>query len=228
MTRQLGLRLMLAAVFVAAVAAFFASGAQHWLTLEGLKEQQASLLDLRMDHPWLVVGGFFIIYVAMTALSLPSAILLTVLAGALFGTLWGTILVSFASTLGSTLAMLAARYLLRDSLQTQYGQQLRRFNEGFSREGVFYLFALRLVPVMPFFIVNLLMGLLPIKTPTYWWVSQLGMLPGTVVYVYAGTALASISSLRDIVSPPLLLAFALLGLLPLATKYLLNLLRESR
>lgn len=149
MARLSPLRMMIIALLVLALVAFFASGASHWLTLEGLKEQQARLSALTTEHPWLVAGGFFLTYVAMTAFSLPSAVLLTLLAGALFGTLGGTVLVSFASTLGATLAMLAARYVLRDGLQSRYGSQLQRINEGFEREGAFYLFALRPLLVAP-------------------------------------------------------------------------------
>lgn len=214
--------------FAGIILAFFMSGAHQVLNLESLKEHQVALNHFKQTQPWLVASLFFAGYVAVTAFSLPAAAFLTLLAGALFGAVWGTVLVSFASTLGATLAMLMARFILRDSLQSKYSQQLAGINQGFAAEGAFYLFALRLVPVVPFFMVNLLMGLLPIRTQTYFWVSQLGMLPGTAVYVYAGTALATITSLNDIVSPQLLLAFALLGLLPLATKFSLKYLRKRR
>jgi len=207
---------------------FYVLGLADYLTLDGIKTQQAALQGYVSTNPILTVAVFMAAYVAMTALSLPSAVLLTLLAGALFGAVWGTVIVSFASTIGATLAMLVARYVLRDGLQARYGKQLMPINEGFAKEGAFYLFALRLVPVVPFFMVNLLMGLLPIRTITYFWVSQLGMLPGTAVYVYAGTALASISSLADIASPQLLIAFALLGLLPIAAKKALILLRKGQ
>ena len=221
-------RILLLIAVLAAGIAFYLFGLADYFSLEAIKAQQASLQGYVTDRPVLAVVAFMATYVAMTALSLPSAVLLTLLAGALFGAFWGTVIVSFASTIGSTLAMLTARYLLRDSLQGKYVKQLKNFNEGFAKEGAFYLFALRLVPVLPFFMVNLLMGLLPIRTVTYFWVSQLGMLPGTAVYVYAGTALASLGSLADIASPRLLLAFALLGLLPLITKRGLALLQKGR
>lgn len=221
-------RILLLIAVLAAGIAFYLFGLADYFSLEAIKAQQASLQGYVTDRPVLAVVAFMATYVAMTALSLPSAVLLTLLAGALFGAFWGTVIVSFASTIGSTLAMLTARYLLRDSLQGKYVKQLKNFNEGFAKEGAFYLFALRLVPVVPFFMVNLLMGLLPIRTVTYFWVSQMGMLPGTAVYVYAGTALANLSSLADIASPRLLLAFALLGLLPLITKKGLALLQKGR
>lgn len=215
-------------LMAAAIAAFFAFDLGTYFTLEGIKAQQATLQAWLDAYPVLTFGGFFGVYVVVTALSLPVAAVMTLLAGALFGFGWGTLLVSVASTTGATLAMLVARFMLRDSLQAKYAKQLTTINAGFAREGAFYLFALRLVPAVPFFVVNLLMGLLPIKVRTFWWVSQLGMLPGTAVFVYAGTALASITSLGDLVSPPLLAAFTLLGLLPLVAKKGLGYFRKAK
>jgi uncharacterized membrane protein YdjX (TVP38/TMEM64 family) len=212
------LKLGVLSLLVAGIAAFFAFDVGAYFTLEGIKAEQATLEAWLAARPLLTFGGFFGVYVLVTALSLPAAAVLTLLAGALFGFGWGVLLVSVASTTGATLAMLAARLMLRESLQGKYGTQLRGINAGFAREGAFYLFALRLVPAMPFFMVNLLMGLLPMKVRTFWWVSQLGMLPGTAVFVYAGTALAGIERLGDLVSPPLLVAFTLLGVLPLVAK----------
>lgn len=219
-------RLILLALMLAGVAAFILLGGPEYFTLSAIKAEQAQLALWLVQNPITTFTAFFAVYVVFTALSLPAATLMTVLAGGLFGFVWGLVLVSFASTLGATLAMLAARYILRDGLQQRYAAALKKVNDGFKQEGAFYLFSLRLVPAFPFFLVNLVMGLLPISTRTYWWVSQLGMLPGTAVYVYAGTALASINSLSDIVSPPLLLAFTLLGVLPLLTKKILTHLRK--
>jgi uncharacterized membrane protein YdjX (TVP38/TMEM64 family) len=178
-------------------------------------------------RPLAVIFGYFLIYVAVTALSIPGAAIMTLAGGALFGVLAGTLIVSFASTIGATLAFLASRYLFRDWVQTRFGDRLSGVNEGVARDGAFYLFSLRLVPVFPFFAVNLLMGLTPIRTWTYYWVSQIGMLLGTIVYVNAGTQLASIQSLRDIASPVLLASFAALGLLPWAGKAIMRLLRRN-
>lgn len=220
-------RLVLAAALLAAIVGFYLSGLGDALSLATLKAHQSALQEYVTNNPLTATALFAAAYIATTALSLPVAALLTLLAGALFGVVWGTLIASFASTAGATLAMLAARYLFGNSLQSRYGPQLARINAGFQKEGAFYLFALRLVPVVPFFLVNVLMGLVPVRTATYFWVSQLGMLPGTAAYVYAGTALAGISSLKDIASPQLLLAFALLGLLPLATRKALLLFRRK-
>jgi pyruvate/2-oxoglutarate dehydrogenase complex dihydrolipoamide dehydrogenase (E3) component/uncharacterized membrane protein YdjX (TVP38/TMEM64 family) len=166
--------------------------------------------------------------VLVTALSLPGAVIMTLAAGALFGLGSGTLLVSFASSIGATLAFLASRYLLRDAIQTRFGDRLKAVNEGMAKDGVLYLFTLRLVPLFPFFLVNLLMGLTPIRTLSYYWISQLGMLAGTLVYVNAGTELAKINSLSGIVSPGLLWSFVLLGIFPLLAKAFLNLLQRRR
>jgi len=174
-----------------------------------------------------VVAVFSLAYITVTALSLPIATVFTLLGGALFGFVNGLIIVSFTSTIGATLAFLMARFLLRDWVQNKYGKYLGKLNVGFAREGAFYLFALRLVPAFPFFLVNMLMALLPIKTWKFFWVSQLGMLAGTAVYVYAGTELSKISAFSDIASPKLLLAFTMLGIFPLFAKKTLTLLRRK-
>ncbi len=162
--------------------------------------------------------GYFAAYVAVTGLSLPGAAIMTLAGGAVFGLAWGTVIVSFASTLGATLAFLASRYLFRDAIQRRYGSRLQAFDAGIARDGAFYLFTLRLVPAFPFFVINLLMGLTPLRTWTFYWVSQAGMLAGTLVYVNAGTQLARIDSLRGILSPGLIGSFLLLGLFPLIAK----------
>ena len=171
---------------------------------------------------------FFAAYVVITALSLPGAGIMTLAAGGLFGLAWGFVIVSFASTIGATLAFLVSRYLLRDSVQKRFGDRLGPLNKGIEREGAFYLFTLRLVPIFPFFLINILMGLTPIKTFTYYWVSQLGMLAGTVVFVNAGTQLAKIEGISGILSPCLLFSFALLGVFPLLAKKMTEWLKKRK
>lgn len=188
------------------------------LTLDSLKASRDGLLAQYQANPWVTLGAFFAVYVVVTALSIPGATVLTLAAGAMFGLWVGLVLASFASSIGATLAFLASRYLLRDSVQSRFGKQLAPINEGVKRDGALYLLTLRLVPVFPFFVINLLMGLTPMPARRFYWVSQLGMLAGTAVYVNAGTQLAAIQSLRDVVSPGLLLSFALLGVFPLIGK----------
>jgi pyruvate/2-oxoglutarate dehydrogenase complex dihydrolipoamide dehydrogenase (E3) component/uncharacterized membrane protein YdjX (TVP38/TMEM64 family) len=197
---------------------FWALGGGHYLTLAYAKQVQADFAALYETRPLVVVAAYFGIYVLVTALSFPGAVILTLLGGAVFGLVVGTVVVSFASSLGATLAMLFARYVLRDSIQARFGTRLADIDKGIQREGAFYLFTLRLVPVFPFFLINLLMGLTRMKATTFYVVSQLGMLAGTVVYVNAGTQLARIDSLQGILSPGLLLSFALLGVFPLLAK----------
>lgn len=221
-------RLILLAVIAAAIAAFFAFDLGQYLSLDYFKSQQQAFTDYYQANPALALGVFFAVYVAVTALSLPGAALMTLLAGALFGVVTGTVLVSFASTIGATLAFLAARFLLRDSVQKKFGNRLKAINEGIERDGAFYLFTLRLVPAFPFFMVNMLMGLTPIKLPTYFIVSQVGMFAGTVVFVNAGTQLAQLDSLSGIISPQLLGSFALLGVFPLIAKKFVERIQASK
>jgi dihydrolipoamide dehydrogenase len=190
----------------------------QWLTLDRLKTSRESLLQLYQAKPLATLGTFFAVYVAVAALSLPGAAILTLAAGAMFGFWTGLLLASFASSIGALLAFLAARYVLRDAVQSRFGQKLAPINDGFKRGGAWYLLTLRLLPVFPFFLVNLLVALTPIKAGTFYIVSQLGMLLGTAVFVNAGTQLASINKLGDVLSPSLLLSFALLGIVPLITK----------
>jgi uncharacterized membrane protein YdjX (TVP38/TMEM64 family) len=211
-------RLAVVLLVAAAAVAFFAVGGHRYLSLENLKAQQAALQNWRAAHPAGAAAAFFAAYVAVTGLSLPGAALLTLAGGALFGLLWGTVLVSFASSIGATLAFLASRFVLRDWVQRRYGAQLRSIDRGVEKEGGFYLFTLRLLPAVPFFVINLAMGLTRMRVLTFYWVSQLGMLAGTLVYVYAGTQLAGIGSLRDVVSPGLIGALLALGVFPLAAK----------
>jgi len=213
-------KLTLLVLIAALVAAFFALDLGRFLTLDALKAGQATFAGWYDASPWLVAGGYFLIYVAVTALSLPGAAVMTLAGGALFGPGIGTLLVSFASSIGATLAFLVSRFLLRDWVQQRYGERLGAINQGMEKDGAFYLFTLRLVPVFPFFLINLLMGLTPIKTRTFYWVSQVGMLAGTLVYVNAGTQLARLDSLSGILSPGLLASFALLGVFPLLAKRL--------
>lgn len=204
---------------IAAVAWALQAGAANALTLENLKQQQGQLGSWVESHPWQAAGVFFAVYVAVAAASIPGAAVLTVAAGALFGFGRGLALVSFASTIGASLAFLVARFVLRDGLRSRYRERLGKIDEGIARDGAFYLFSLRLVPAFPFFVVNLLAGLTGLRLWTFYWVSQLGMLAGTVVYVYAGTQLARIDSLRDVLSPGLIGAFVLLGVLPLLARW---------
>ncbi|AKE58713.1 TVP38/TMEM64 family protein [Citrobacter farmeri] len=192
------------------------------LTLETLKHHHSLLADWQRQSPFLSASLYFLLYTAIAALSIPGAALLTLLGGALFGLWQGTLLVSFSSTLGATLAMLTSRYLLRDWVSRRFSRHMATVNHGMARDGAFYLFALRLMPLLPFVVVNLLAGLTAVGVRRYWWVSQLGMLPATVVYLNAGRQLSQLTSIRDIISPAMLAAFALLGLLPLASRWLVT------
>ena len=211
-----------------AVVAFLAFDLGHWLSFEYLQSQRATLVGYRDAHPLLCTALFFALYVVATGLSLPGATVLTLAAGAIFGLLWATLLVSFASSLGATLAFLTARYLVRDPIRSRYGSRLQAIDAGIARDGAFYLFTLRLVPLFPFFVINLLLGLTAMRTRIFYWVSQLGMLPATLVYVNAGTQLGHLSSPAGILSPRLLGAFALLGLFPLLARTLVARIRARR
>ena len=211
-------RATLALLVIAAIALFFGMGFDQYLTLGALKENQGKFAAMHAQSPVPVALVSFTLYIIVVALSLPGATIMTLAMGALFGFWYGVLLVSFASTIGATLAFLTTRYLLRDFVRHRFGDKLKAINEGMEKEGALYLFMLRLVPVFPFFLINLLMGLTQIHIRTFYWVSQLGMLAGTMVYVNAGTQLAHVESLSDIISPKLLLSFALLGVFPLIAK----------
>jgi pyruvate/2-oxoglutarate dehydrogenase complex dihydrolipoamide dehydrogenase (E3) component/uncharacterized membrane protein YdjX (TVP38/TMEM64 family) len=213
---------LIAAAVLGLIAAFFAFDLAHYFTLEYFKSQQAAIAGYYAANAFMTVAIFFGIYVTVTALSFPGATVMTLAAGAIFGLAAGTVIVSFASSLGATLAFLASRFVLRDAIQGKFGAKLASINAGIARDGPFYLFTLRLVPAFPFFVVNLAMGLTPLKTWTFYWVSQLGMLAGTVVYVNAGTEIAKIESLHGILSPGLLLSFTLLGIFPLVANGIVN------
>ncbi len=221
-------KILLIAILAALGTAFFAFDLHHWLTFDALKQSQARFAEVRQQSPWLTLGGYFVLYVAVTALSLPGAAIMTLAAGALFGLVTGSILVSFASTIGATLAFLVSRYVLRDTVQRRFGDKLRAVNDGIAKDGAFYLFTLRLVPVFPFFLINLAMGVTPIRTATYYWVSQIGMLPATLVYVNAGTQLARLDSPAGILSPALLLSFGLLGVFPFIARAIVRRIQRRR
>ncbi len=211
-------KIVLLLAIVTAIIAFFVFDLGRYLDLAFFKEQQAAIESYRLNRPVVTAVVFFVIYVAVTGLSLPGAAVMTLAGGAIFGLLWGTIIISFASTIGATLAFLASRLLFHESVQQRFGDRLRTVNNGIAKEGAFYLFALRLVPIFPFFAINLLMGLTSIRTWTFYWVSQVGMLAGTLVYVNAGTQLSKIDSVGGILSPAILGSFALLAVFPLIAK----------
>ena len=223
-----GSKLVVVAVIAALVVAYFAFDLGRFLSLDYFRSQQASIDAYFRANPLESAAIYFAAYVAVTGLSLPGATILTLAGGAIFGLAWGVVIVSFASSIGATLAFLASRFVLRDWVQAKFGDKLKPINEGVAKEGAFYLFALRLVPAFPFFVVNLVMGLTPIRTGTYYWVSQVGMLAGTVVYVYAGTQVAQITSLRGILSPGLVGAFVLLGLFPFIARRILGALKARK
>ena len=225
MTRS---RLALAVAIVALIAAYFLFDLGRYFSLETFKSQQAAIDAYYRAHPLQTVATYFAIYVLVTALSLPGAALMTLAGGAIFGLLAGTVIVSFASSVGATLAFLASRFVARAAVQAKFGDKLAAINRGVERDGAFYLFTLRLVPLFPFFVINLVMGLTPMKTRTFYWVSQLGMLAGTVVYVYAGTQIAKIDSLRGILSPGLIAAFVALGIFPLIARKVVDLIEARR
>ncbi|MDX1587692.1 MAG: FAD-dependent oxidoreductase [Oleiphilaceae bacterium] len=216
------------AVIVLAVVSFFFFDLGRFLELEALKAHQVELNALITENLVLSLGLFFILYVVVTALSLPGAAVMTLAGGALFGLGWGLVIISFASTIGATLAFLVARFLLRDTLKERYASTLKRVDDGIHRDGAFYLATLRLIPVFPFFVINIVMGLTGMRTWTYYWVSQVAMLPGTIVYVNAGTQLAGIERMGDILSPELLLSFVLLGIFPLLAKFVIGFIQRKR
>jgi uncharacterized membrane protein YdjX (TVP38/TMEM64 family) len=220
-------KLILVAIIATVIAAFFIFDLSQYLSLEYLKSQKDSLNALYRQDPLLISAIFFTVYVIVTAFNLPAAALLTVAAGAILGFWNGLFVVSFASSIGATIAFLMTRYLFHDAIQSKFGDRLQTINSGIEREGAFYVFGLRLVPLFPFFVVNSVLGLTKLKTWTFYWASQIGMLAGTAVFVNAGTQLADISSLGDIASPKLLGSFALLGVFPIMAKYLLQFLKKE-
>jgi pyruvate/2-oxoglutarate dehydrogenase complex dihydrolipoamide dehydrogenase (E3) component/uncharacterized membrane protein YdjX (TVP38/TMEM64 family) len=222
--KKTSLLIVMAALFVS----FFYFDLDRLLTLEGLNSGLEQFEIWRTAHPILAGSIFLLLYVLVTALSLPGAAVMTLAAGALFGLLWGTLIVSFASTIGATLAFLVSRYLLRDYVQSHFGERLKPINAGMEKEGALYLFTLRLVPVFPFFLINLLMGLTSISVATFYWISQAGMLAGTLVYVNAGTQLGQVETLSGIMAPSLLLSLILLGIFPFIAKQLMAFIKTRR
>jgi pyruvate/2-oxoglutarate dehydrogenase complex dihydrolipoamide dehydrogenase (E3) component/uncharacterized membrane protein YdjX (TVP38/TMEM64 family) len=221
-------RLVVLVLIVALIAAFFALGGHRYLTFEWIKEQVTAAQTYYQSHRAETIAAYFVLYVLVAGLSLPGAVPMTLIGGALFGLLWGTVIVSFASSIGATIAFLSSRFLLRDWVQERFKKYLRAINEGMENEGGFYLFTLRLLPPIPFFGINLAMGLTPIRTWRFYWVSQLGMLAGTAVYVNAGTQLAALKSPSGILSPGLIGAFVLLGFFPLLAKKVLDVIKARK
>lgn len=221
-------KLLIAGCIVTLIVLFRVLELQEYLTLDYIKQQQAHFVQLYMANRFGVIAVYMLVYIVVTTLSLPGSAIMTLAGGGMFGLTVGTVVVSFASSIGATLACMVARYLLRDWVQNTFRERLIKINAGMAREGGFYLFSLRLVPIFPFFVINLVMGLTSIRIGTYYWVTQVGMLPANIVFVNAGKQLASIHSPSDILSLRLLLSFALLGLLPLASRKLLNLYKARR
>ncbi|HIG79307.1 MAG TPA: pyridine nucleotide-disulfide oxidoreductase [Cycloclasticus sp.] len=221
-------KLWLLCTLVIVVVGFYSFGFHEYLNLTALKDKSAEFITYYNANPWQVSAWFFVIYIVSTAVSIPGASILTLAGGAVFGLWWGVVLVSFASTIGASLAFLLSRYVLRDTVQGKFSDKLADINSGIKKEGAFYLFTLRLIVVFPFWLINLLMGLTPIKLRTYFWVSQLGMFPATILFVNAGTQLASIEQVSDILSPAVAVSFALLGLFPLFAKALPGIIRRYK
>jgi dihydrolipoamide dehydrogenase len=221
-------KLLLLIIVMFLIAAFFVFDLGNYLSFENLKASRDEIAAWRDARPLFALAGAFLLYVAVTALSLPGATIMTLAIGAVFGFFTGLVLVSFASTVGATLAFLISRFIFQDTVQRRYGQRLKTLNEGIEKDGAFYLFSLRLVPIFPFFLINLLMGLTPIRSWTFYWVSQIGMLAGTMVYVNAGTQLGELESASGILSPALIGSFVLLGLFPLLAKRLLSLVKSHK
>ena len=219
---------VLALVLIGAIAAYFIFDLGQYLSLENFKASQADIVAAKDANPALYIAGFFLLYVAVTGLSIPGAAIMTLVAGALFGVVLGTLIVSFASTMGATLAFLSSRYVLRDWVQGKFGERLRAVDDGLEKDGAFYLFTLRLIPVFPFFVINLLMGLTRIKTGTFFWVSQIGMLPATIVFVNAGTQISRIDSTAGLLSPTLIASFVALAFFPWAAKGIVAVVKRSR
>lgn len=221
-------KLAVVLVIAGLIAVFMIFNLGDYLSLSYIKESQVKLEELYSENTLLVISMYMLVYIFVTSLSLPGAAVMTLAGGALFGLIAGTIVVSFASTIGATLACLVSRFILRDWIQEKFGDKLSTVNRGIQEEGSFYLFTLRLLPVLPFWLINLVMGLTKIPLRTFFWVSQIGMLPGTIVYVNAGKELAKIDSLSGIFSPGLILSFVLLGVFPIAAKKLLTLYKNRK
>ncbi len=218
MQRRLLKRLAVVGLIVAAVLAFWLLDLGQYFSLAYVKQSQARFQAYYASHPAVMLGGYFVIYILVTAFSLPGATVMTLLGGALFGFWWTLLVVSFASSIGATAACFFARFVLGNWVQQKFGDKLGPINRGVEREGAFYLFTLRLVPLFPFFVINLVMGLTKMPLRTFYWVSQVGMLAGTAVFVNAGKELGQIGSLGGILSPGLIISFVILGVFPLVVK----------
>jgi uncharacterized membrane protein YdjX (TVP38/TMEM64 family) len=221
-------KIVIVLIIIGLVAAFRIFNLGDYLTLSYIKESQEKFQLLYSEHRAAVIASYMAIYILVTSLSLPGAAVMTLAGGALFGLVVGTVVVSFSSTIGATLACFAARFILRDWIQKKFGDKLKTVNEGVEKEGALYLFTVRLIPVFPFWLINLVMGLTSMPLKTFYWVSQVGMLAGTIVYVNAGKELGKIDSLSGILSPTLILSFVLLGLFPIITKKLLGIYKKKK
>lgn len=228
MQRVLIKRAAIVALLAALVAVFFIFDLGRFFTLQYIKASQEGFAALYEGNRATVIAAYMALYILVTSLSLPGAAMMTLAGGAMFGLLVGTVVISFASTIGATIACLVSRFLLRDWVQGRFGEKLSTVNSGVEREGAFYLFTLRLIPAFPFWLINLAMGLTPIAIFKYYWVSQIGMLPGTIVYVNAGKELAKIESLSGVLSPGLIASFVVLGLFPIVTKKLMAFFKSRR
>ena len=226
-SRKMVSKIVMVGLVALGIVAFRYFDLGQYLSLEYIKTSQEKFYTLYLSHRFIVIAAYMGIYIAVTALSLPGAAVLTLAGGGLFGLTVGTVAVSFASTIGATLACFVSRFLLREWVQKKFGDKLVAINDGIEKEGAFYLFSLRLVPIFPFFIINLLMGLTRMRLITFYWVSQIGMFAGTVVYVNAGKELAKIDSLSGILSPGVLVSFVVLGLFPITVKKLLALYKRK-
>jgi len=211
-------RLVIVGIIASLVACYFLFDLGQYFSLEYIKASRERFQTLYAEHTVLVIGAYFLLYVTATALALPAATAITLAGGAMFGFATGTVVVSFASSIGAAVAFVVARYLLRDWVQGRFGDKLEKINQGIEKDGAFYLFTLRLIPLFPFFVVNTVIALTPMRLFTYYWVSQVGMFPATLVYVNAGKELGRIDSLSGLLSPSLILSFAILGIFPLVMK----------
>ncbi|MDJ0622951.1 MAG: TVP38/TMEM64 family protein [Desulfocapsaceae bacterium] len=220
-------KLAIVILALVAVVIFVAFDLDRYLSLSYIKESQAHLQSLYAENPFLTLSAYVAIYIIVTALSLPGAVVLTLAGGALFGLVAGTIAVSIASTTGATLACFVSRFILQNWVQEKFSDKLEPINRGVEKEGAFYLFSVRLIPVFPFFVINLVMGLTRMPLRTFFWVSQLGMLPGTLVFVNAGKELGQIESASGILSPSLIISFIILGLFPITAKKIMQRVRKK-
>ena len=221
-------KILLVIIIIFVIASYFFFDLGRFLTLSFIQSQLSEIQQFRAENFGLTALLYFTAYIVITALSIPGAVIVTLLGGAIFGVLWGTLIVSFASSIGATLAFLVSRLLLRDWVQSKFGHYLGPINRGVEKDGNFYLFSIRMVPLFPFFMVNLLMGLTPISVGSFYIVSQIGMLVGTAVYVNAGSELAKITSLSGLISTSVILSFVLLGIFPLAAKSIVSLIQRNK